>query len=287
MIDPLDAVAREVGSLARHHNPDCASWKAARRAILNAAEFLRAEAGEDHPPINPRIIARLRGVQAIEFFGADESPEALLIPTRGGFVIRLPTGRPQVRHRSSIAHEIGHTFFYDIRNGWPTRLLTRNSVGRLSHKEEDICRAFARALLVPAAQALEIKDTHPTAAGLELVSLLAKRFEVSEEFAAVRLMRDLDQLKYSVAIFQDRATSHAERSSERRYIGRGLRSLRKSEREVLDSLTDVLSKASSEQRHFLIEHAHRHRKLAEFRWNVSESATHCHTALLVDFPRQR
>src|SRR5438552_8193521 len=87
---------------------------------------------------------------------ANQLPEALLVPRIEGtftIVIRCEDSRIKAnlgesrihrqRSRFSIAHEIGHSFFYD-RSARPPKKLTNDSV-----REERFCDKFASALLVP------------------------------------------------------------------------------------------------------------------------------------------
>ena len=142
----LTRVIREVNALARNHNPEKASWKAVRRAVLEAATGLRIETNQTVPYVKVTKIAKLRRIYRIVFFHDSAAPEAVLVPELEGFILRLPAGRPRVRYRTSIAHEIGHTFFYDLSTSPPIRLLAWGPSGVLSQKEEDICKAFAREL---------------------------------------------------------------------------------------------------------------------------------------------
>lgn len=113
--------------------------------------------------------------------------EALLIPTkgnrfsivvdptpRGGFDEGHPCWRQTLlaRLRFRIAHEIGHSFFYDRDGDVPARQ------GSGSRAEELFCDCFACALLVPLSVLPRIKVT-PRA-----VFALAKRYKVSVEVVA-------------------------------------------------------------------------------------------------------
>jgi len=119
--------------------------------------------------------------------------EALLIPSaEGGFEIlvdpwsaaSLPEQSEVARHyvsrrrlRFRIAHEIGHSFFYDRRIRPAKRLL------RHSAAEEAFCDVFASALLVP--QSLVVRRG-PTA---KTVSELSRALDVSAEMAGRALAK--------------------------------------------------------------------------------------------------
>ena len=118
----------------------------------------------------------------------ETSHDALLVPRLdGSFKIlvdplpksELSTSKDIARHRNRfrIAHEIGHSFFYD-RNKNPPRRLTQSSVG-----EEAFCDEFASALLVPRTAVLGIQ---PAASS---VFLLQHDYDVSAEVAARALAK--------------------------------------------------------------------------------------------------
>lgn len=283
-LNPLHGVLREITAVAKHQNPEMTSWKRIRQAILNAADFLRAEAHETLPPIGLKGIARLRRIYRVEFFPTPRGPEAVLVPTRDGFLIKLPLNRPRVRHRSSIAHEIGHTFFYDIRRDRPVRLVSWGSAGKLSPKEEDICKAFARELLMPREQVADEKRANPHKKGIALLSHLAARFQVSEELTTVRLMWDLADLRTFVAIFRDgEAQGSGRTSSLRRYFGKTLRHLRKREKQILASVTHALTHALVQQT--LGEIASDNCDVISLEWKAIQSKAYQGAVALLEFRR--
>jgi hypothetical protein len=93
------------------------------------------------------------------------------------FEIVLNALDPLPRQRFSIAHELGHTFFYDRSLEPPARLL------RIGGKaEERFCDEFAGELLLP-------NENIPEDAGPTLLVRLAERFLVSVQVVAWRAMR--------------------------------------------------------------------------------------------------
>jgi hypothetical protein len=235
-------LAKAIATLSRQADVGSASWMSVRSALLEAADELRTSVGQVVPPIMMDEIAAERGIR-IEFFRNATSPEAVLEPVLQGFRLRLRPGS-QVRNRFSAAHEIGHTFFYDLALRPPTRLIAWNPSGGPWHKEEDLCNAFARELLMPR-RILETEKasvTHSTL--IDLVQTLASRFVVSPEAMVIRLMRDLGELAHTVAILsKGPAGSSQSRGKLRRYWGKEINQarLRKTEREGLMVLSELLS----------------------------------------------
>ncbi len=119
--------------------------------------------------------------------------EALLLPhagdrfrvvvdtePRGGWARVAPERRAELhRHRLRfrVAHEVGHTLFYDRSGERPRPLVDPCSA------QEAFCDEFARALLIPHAYAASLP---PTA---EAVVELHRRFDVSVELACRALAR--------------------------------------------------------------------------------------------------
>jgi len=230
-------VADEINALARHRDPTTASWRRVKQAILKAATHLRQEANQNLPPIELDKIKRIRHINEETAFTSSETLDAILSPTSEGFVLRLPKGQHQYRQRFSIAHEIGHTFFYDIDSNPPVRLISQASLGAISPKEEDICSAFARELLMP--HELMVDELSRLSVTNKLVALvdLASLYRVSAEVMTRRLLMDLSQLKTTAAIFKRVSNSNVKdtRPYIRTYKGESIRRyLRKTEKMVFE-----------------------------------------------------
>lgn len=155
--------------------------------------------GQNNPPFSPERVKRLRNVERIEWV----TPPNLsgLVPIQGGFVIRVRNElrdsgrnlgeedwtRPFLgRENFSIAHEIGHTFFYDIELPVPSR--PAKDTG--SRAEEKLCDVFASELLMPAerlkrdARQLLQKENHC----IEVLTKLAITYRVSVRAIVGRLL---------------------------------------------------------------------------------------------------
>ena len=140
-------------------------WLLKKSGAADPETFMREEAeklikvlGQDSPPFLPQKFASLRKIRRIEWVEPPNLSE--LAPIEGGFILRIRNeireshsiddeeswARPFVGRESfSIAHELGHTYFYDIDLPVPSRLV-RDS-GSLA--EERLCDIFASELLMP------------------------------------------------------------------------------------------------------------------------------------------
>jgi hypothetical protein len=134
-------------------------------------------------PIDPAVIAQLLGNVDIE--EREMIPEAAVQVLGSRFRIYLRSNfmdRPgaRVRRRFSLAHEIAHTFFFEVRDGVlkPLRGAPRGD------SLEAACHEGARRLLVPS-RFLE-KELKQSCHGEDVVRL-AKLFDVSVEVMLRRL----------------------------------------------------------------------------------------------------
>ena len=102
-----------------HRKTDPAiEWLSQLVAPLSPEEFLSkqaasllAKSGQAEPPFNPQK-ALPPTVKRVEL--ARLSRDGMLIPVQGGFIIKINSLKPLVRQNFTCAHEIGHTFFYDL-----------------------------------------------------------------------------------------------------------------------------------------------------------------------------
>jgi len=119
----------------------------------------------------------------------------MLLPRPGGFLILVDpeaagrvvderTRRRRLRFR--LAHEIGHSFFYDRRSRPPRRLIDR------SEEEEEFCQQFASALLVPP----EVAANCPL--DVSAVQALRDRFDVSLNAVAWALVNTSSNLSIAL-----------------------------------------------------------------------------------------
>jgi Zn-dependent peptidase ImmA (M78 family) len=160
-------------------------------AAERAAEHVRATAGigVDELPVHVFKLAQLRGLKIRQDLSGVNCPEGLLVPYQDGYVIRLKKSVASTRKRFSLAHEIGHTFFYKNEGQGP-----RHTIGimdRVEHAaEETICDHFAGFLLMPSKQLEDllasISKDHPSKLLLHMEAAL-NRFLVSFQALVLRI----------------------------------------------------------------------------------------------------
>jgi len=284
--NPLETAQREIAALARRADPGSASWQSAKHAILEAANYLRQEADQTDLPIDLGPIATFQGIRRVESLHGRDAPHAVLVPTLDGFTVRLSGGHAEVRNRASLAHEIGHTFFYDLSRRPPTRILVRSRSGLVSAKEEDVCKTFARELLVPR-QLIGDRDEKITGDELQLLSVLASRFKVSIEFMAVRLLWDCGWLGSTVALFAEANIPQPTnaRIRPRKYHGQNVKRLRLAESRLIHDVIEALVESS--RFGTLGQIAQNHEKVASLVFKIEERQDWKLATVLVRFPRNR
>ncbi|MEW6216351.1 MAG: ImmA/IrrE family metallo-endopeptidase [Candidatus Bipolaricaulota bacterium] len=202
--DPARAIARAeaiAATVAGSQYLECASWSAVRTSLLAAADALRSLSGQVTLPVElGRIMSerRVRSIDVAPLSGAD----GRLVPDGEGFRILVSQDTGEVRRRATIAHELGHTFFFDLRSGRPERLpRSRGRASRFHVREEDICWAFAAELLMPQGLVEELPALHNRSL-LETAERIAARCRVSLEFALRRrLLKDIFPFTDCVALF--------------------------------------------------------------------------------------
>jgi hypothetical protein len=138
------------------------------------------------PPVDIEEIARLRACR-IELSDLPTGASGLLVPLRGGYVLKISVSGPNVslyRRRFTIAHEIAHTFFYRFRSDRRPEKLT----GALSYEQEEmLCHLAAGRMLIPPQLIRKSALAKVRNASTGMVLATSKQFRVSWEVAARRL----------------------------------------------------------------------------------------------------
>jgi Zn-dependent peptidase ImmA (M78 family) len=204
---PLAAVL----SLSQHADTSATSWREVKQQLLGAAETLRIATGQISAPVNLDPIMVHRRIVAVHWFSNPGALGASLVPTQKGFLLRLSKETAEERKRFSIAHEIGHTFFYDLRTTSPMRLIPIRRGSKAAAKEEDICHAFARSLLLPFELLADMLRQTEDLTPLDQICTIARKFRVSIECAVRRILYDTEQLSTTIVIIADDRTGRTYR----------------------------------------------------------------------------
>jgi len=191
-----------------------ASFLAAHARSLTRPQGVDPASYETEPLTLTQLkeIGRRQGIRDYEFNAPLVSEGELLPLDSGGFRVRISRGPSTSRARFSIAHEIGHTFFYDLESAPPKRLATATAIQssrnigqvRSQRLEESFCDAFASELLLPrqaALSALEAcRDAREPLALLTSLEATSRQWGVSVEASLRRLNETLGLPPDMVAI---------------------------------------------------------------------------------------
>lgn len=142
------------------------------------------------PPFDPKEIAKFRKVLHITEDPGLVSREACLIPTNGGFIIRLNPRITKLKKRYNCAHEIGHTYFYDLSANPPRRPYSSNRYW----VEEGYVREITREIIMPEPDLSTFVLKHNFSLSVPALAELSKRFKVSYGLLGERLLHDAHSL---------------------------------------------------------------------------------------------
>lgn len=121
-------------------------WRqSVERAALEQRRLL-AEPGL--VPVALERLAHLLSIEVRDVTSSFRCREGSLSPAPRGFICELRQGVSPTRRRFSLAHEIGHSLFYDCTHT-PPRHVIGSLVDEELEAEESLCNAFASALLLP------------------------------------------------------------------------------------------------------------------------------------------
>ncbi len=170
--------------------------KAVKRALFADAERLVDVTGQNTPPVNPEIVAKARKVIEIESAAIDT--DALIVPCRGGFLMKINEKLPLVRQRFACAHEIAHTYFFDLGTDPPSKPYKRSAARYWV--EEGLCYELARRILMPTEMIKRWMD-NATPPYIRDFRAMMRSFFVSGELLAYRI-HDLAPWNALMLIFE-------------------------------------------------------------------------------------
>jgi hypothetical protein len=121
--------------------------------------------------------------------------EGLLIPIEGGFSIIINKDLNFSRRVTTLAHEIGHTYFYDCSNNQPKLIFNKNLLeDKRNHQEfEYLSFEIGRELILPGEQLKEyITKKYLLNASIQNFEEIYKDLNVvSKDIIAIRIIREL------------------------------------------------------------------------------------------------
>jgi Zn-dependent peptidase ImmA (M78 family) len=169
------------------------NWSHIKENCLKIAEELLIQTHQNKIPILLDQIAELRKIHEIQYYdtAAKYNPrfdlQGEIIPDDKGFIVYLNPDHSVARKRATLAHEIGHTLFYDTSKSPPRKVYANND-----SKEEWMCWDFARSLLVPEWSISGFINQYKETPDLRSICETAKKFDVSIEILLKRIRWDFN-----------------------------------------------------------------------------------------------
>lgn len=164
----------------------CASIPGAKnpiQAIVRHAESLVRLSRQTGPPYRPAVYAELQRVDWITQKRMDI--EGRLVPSNNGFTIELRSDRSHERKNFTCAHEVAHTFFYELVPSIKYGNLTSTRIVQ-DNEEEYLCNIAASELLMPRCSIIRISgDYAPSPLS---VLRIAQIYETSLVATVIRLL---------------------------------------------------------------------------------------------------
>jgi len=158
--------------------------------------------GMINPPFDPFKIKEIGRVPVRVEYAEDVGSHGAIEVAENAFVVKLSkdllrSGSKLIvpyRLRSTMAHELMHTFFYDTSQNPPRKLGSGLPSRRNLMMQEELCYFLARNLLMPT---FSIKDQFTKRNSLKFPSIdninyLKSRFVASSDLIAYRLITDLN-----------------------------------------------------------------------------------------------
>jgi Zn-dependent peptidase ImmA (M78 family) len=145
--------------------------------------------------LSPMLVARK---STIIGFDRRLPCEARLETGPAGFLIRLngslASDENESRRRFALAHELGHTLFYDLNELPPVRIIC---LPLHDPVEEEVCDKFAAALLVPNCYLQSLcREVASRGDGLTLLDRICAECRVPRSVATLRLRQELPGLEH-------------------------------------------------------------------------------------------
>jgi Zn-dependent peptidase ImmA (M78 family) len=159
-----------------------------KKRIFNEIRTFISRSGQNSPPIDPQRIMGNRRIKEIVWNRNLKYRESLLLPVDDGFLIQTNPDVFNTRKRFNIAHEIGHTYFFDLNVSPPQKFYPISS--SRSWVEEGYACEIAREILMPEPHLSAISSKLGTGPSLQTLEQLKNCFDASYEVVLKRLLHD-------------------------------------------------------------------------------------------------
>lgn len=158
-----------------------------RRVLRDIVDNLLDETNQEIP-ILPELLGPKRRIKRI-LQAKLSRVNALLIPELGGFVMKIKSSLHPFQKRFACAHEIGHTFFFNIEVDPPRRDF--QSAKSAYWVEEEFSCFVGREILLPTtsiSETIQEKDLLPSVSALRYLS---RMYQVSFDVIRLKIINDV------------------------------------------------------------------------------------------------
>lgn len=163
-----------------------APWKC-RELVLEHVWHTMRDLGEVRPPFldmpEKSAFVKSRKISQVQY-SENTTQHGHLVPNGGGFTLLVKVGLTPERARNVIAHELGHTYFFDVTKNPPEPFSTHDFSWE---NTEGPSYEIGREILVPRRWLLD-RAQRPS---LESFLSLMRDFRVSPQVLARRLVHDI------------------------------------------------------------------------------------------------
>lgn len=162
--------------------------KELRETLFSIIDNYLEETNQKEPEFKPELLAPKRRIKVIMEVPLSKA-RALLIPQIGGFVLKIKSDMHPFQRRFSCAHEIGHTFFFNI-DVDPPRKEFQQQKSRY-WVEEEFSNAIAREILLPAFSIEEKIQKELILPSINSLRYLSSLYQVSFDVLRLKLINDM------------------------------------------------------------------------------------------------
>ena len=155
--------------------------------------------GEISPPFlrDLRSSDFVRSRKIVKISESELAHNGLLTPTQNGFIIHLRSNLERKKKRTVVAHELGHTFFYNMSLEPPVQFISDQHSVLDNWAVEGAAFEIGRQILIPS----DWLDSVKRRESLEIFFSLIEKFDVTRDILARRLFHYLDSLGRSAIFF--------------------------------------------------------------------------------------
>lgn len=159
-------------------------------SIAKEIDKMLNQSNQTGPYVNLKYIYPYRKIIKVTYKKLKAQTQGLLIPQKGGFEIQINQYLDFINKRVTLAHEIAHTFFYDIHSDIPIIPFAINQSNFWTR--EGYTYEITRAILIPEKSITSIIKERKTSPSIESLRKLSKLYKTTNNVLQKRIIHDLN-----------------------------------------------------------------------------------------------